>query len=256
MIDNNVMLPESPGKQIWGGWATAGFGVVVVFIFVIIQSLVAVVFVVARMVTDPALDIMELAEQMVSDGNLITAATIASAVVCSGLIFIIIKVRRGASFTEYLALKSLSRKSVIAMLAITIVFIGLSSLASFVLERPAESDFMTDAYRSVTSAPLFWISIVIFGPVFEELFIRGFLFIGLVKSRIGPVGAVILTTLVWAVLHVQYGIYEITVIFILGLILGIVRYKTGSLWAPIIIHALNNLLAVILVHLTVNSVLN
>jgi len=40
------------------------------------------------------------------------------------------------------------------------------------------------------------------------------------------------------------------------LILGIVRYKTGSLWAPIIIHALNNLLAVILVHLTVNSVLN
>lgn len=254
MIDSSVMPVEPPRKQIWGGWATAGFGVVVIFIFVVIQSLVAVAFVVAKMVTNPTLDIMELAEQLITDGNLITTATIASAVVCSGLIFIIVKVRRGASFTEYLALKSLSSKSIIAMLAITIVFIGLSSLANLFLERPADSDFITSAYSTVTSVPLFWIAIVVFGPVFEELFIRGFLFIGFMKSRLGPVGAVILTTLVWALLHVQYGFYEITIIFILGLILGIVRYKTGSLWAPVIIHALNNFLAVLLVHFSINGV--
>jgi membrane protease YdiL (CAAX protease family) len=251
MIDNSIMPAEAPRKQIWGGWATAGFGAVIIFVFVVVQSLVAAAYFVARMVTDPTLDIVDIAEKLISDGNLITAATIASAVVCSGLIFIIVKVRRGASFAEYLALKPLSKKSVFAVLVITVVFIGLSSLVNLFLERPVESDFMYDAYRSVTAVPLFWMALVVFGPVFEELFIRGFLFMGFVKSRLGPVGAVILTTLVWAALHFQYGIYEIVIIFFLGLILGVVRYKTGSLWASVIIHALNNLLAVLLVHLSV-----
>ncbi len=256
MINNIDVSAESPRQEIWGAWATAGFGAVIVVIFVIIQSLVAIAFVVARIVTNPALDIAELAGQLISDGNLLTAATIASAVVCSGLIFVIIKVRRRAKFSDYLALKPISFRAVFAMLAITIVFILLSSGINIFLRKPVDSDFMTIAYKSVTSVPLFWIAIVIFAPLFEELFIRGFLFIGFARSGLGPVGAVVLTTLVWAALHVQYSLYEIAIIFVLGIILGIVRHKTGSLWCPVIIHALNNLLAVLIIHLTVNGIID
>jgi len=256
MIDSSAMPAGSPGKRIWGGWATAGFGVVVIFIFVVIQTLVALAFIINSVVKEPELDVMALAEQIISDGNLLVTATIASAVVCSGLILIIVKVRHGAGLVEYLALKSLSRKSVFAMLGITLVFIAVSSLGDLFLERPVDTDFMTSAYSSVASIPLFWIAIVIFAPFFEELFIRGFLFTGFSESRIGTAGAVILTALVFAFLHVQYGIYEISIIFVLGLILGIVRHKTGSLWASVIIHALNNLLAVIVLHLTYLGVLD
>jgi membrane protease YdiL (CAAX protease family) len=248
-------VPAGPQRPpVWGAWPTAGFGLVIIFIFVIIQSLVAVAFVVAEIVKEPAIDIERLASQLLNNGDLLTAATIATAVICGGLIFVMVKVRRGASFAEYLALKSLSKRSVVAMLAITVIFIVFSSLVNLFLERPADSDFMTGAYGNVTSLPLLWFAIVVFAPLFEELFIRGFLFIGFARSRLGPAGAVILTTLVWALLHIQYGLYEIIIICILGIILGIVRHRTGSLWAPIIIHSLNNLVAMILLHLTVGGV--
>jgi membrane protease YdiL (CAAX protease family) len=256
MIDSAAVPEVPPRKPIWGGWATAGFGLVVIVVFVIMQSLVAAAFIVARMVADPSLDVLALAENLLDDGNLITFATIASAIICGGLILVIIKVRRGASFADYLALKPISFRSVLVMLAITAAFVLLSSGINVFTKKPVDSDFITSAYRSVTSVPLFWIAIVVFAPLFEEMFIRGFLFIGFARSSLGPAGAVLLTTLVWAGLHIQYGLYEIAVIFFLGLILGIVRHRTGSLWCPLIIHSLNNLLAVLILQLTVNGVID
>ena len=142
-------------------------------------------------------------------------------------------------------------------LGITVVFLLVSSVVNIFLNRPVETDFITNAYSNVRLLPLFWIAIVVIAPLFEEAFIRGFLFIGLARSRIGPAGAVILTALVWASLHiVEYGIYEIIVIGVLGIILGVVRYKTGSLWSSVIIHSLNNLVAVLLVHLAANGILS
>jgi membrane protease YdiL (CAAX protease family) len=254
-VENNA-VPASPQRPtIWGGWATAGFGLVIIFIFVIIQSLVTFAFAMAEIVSNPAFDIIQLVDQLINNGDLLTAATIASAVVCGGLIFVIVRMRRGAAFAEYLAFKSLSKKSVVAMFVITMLFIGFSSVVNLVLEKPAESDFMAGAYGNVTSLALLWIAIVVFAPLFEELFIRGFLFIGFARSRLGPAGAVILTTLVWALLHIQYGLYEISIIFALGIILGVVRHKTGSLWAPIIIHALNNFVAMLFLDLALGGIL-
>jgi len=40
--------------------------------------------------------------------------------------------------------------------------------------------------------------------LFEELFFRGFLFRGLSSSFMGPVGAVLVTSALWALIHTQY----------------------------------------------------
>jgi membrane protease YdiL (CAAX protease family) len=63
------------------------------------------------------------------------------------------------------------------------------------------------------------------------------------QSRLGAVGAVGLTSLVWALIHVQYDAYGIATIFVTGLLLGYVRLKTGSLYATIFLHGLMNLVA-------------
>ena len=84
---------------------------------------------------------------------------------------------------------------------------------------------------------------VIFAPVFEEVFFRGFLFEGFRYSKMGAAGAIFVTSLVWAGFHMQYGLLQIASIFVLGIILGVVRYRTGSLWAPLAMHVFNNLLA-------------
>ena len=128
---------------------------------------------------------------------------------------------------------------------------ALSALVNYALDIPVESDVMTDAYITSVWPALFWIATIIFAPLFEEVFFRGFLFEGFRYSRMGVTGAVLLTSFVWAGFHMQYGLFQIAAIFVLGIILGVVRYRTGSLWPPLVMHVCNNLLAMFLITLDV-----
>ena len=107
------------------------------------------------------------------------------------------------------------------------------------------SSFMTDTYNTAGWLPLLWVAVVIFAPAFEEAFFRGFLFVGLQRSRIGAAGTILLTSLVWASLHLQYNVIGMATIVLLGLVLGVVRLKTKSLWNTIIFHSLWNLTALV-----------
>jgi membrane protease YdiL (CAAX protease family) len=247
--DTEAALParEPLKKQIWGFWPTVGLGVVVGFVFTFVQGIVAMIFTIVFVVENTELDLTELINRLLEDGDLISAATIASGIICTGLILIMIKARHGISIREYLALKPLNAKTVLIVLAVTAGFIGLSFIINTILKSEEGTDIVTSSYSNATSPVFFWIAVVIFAPVFEESFLRGFMFLGFRQSKIGVVGAVILTSLIWAALHLQYNILQMAQIFVLGIILGIVRHKSNSLYSCIIIHALNNLIAIALV---------
>jgi membrane protease YdiL (CAAX protease family) len=89
---------------------------------------------------------------------------------------------------------------------------------------------------------LFGVALVVMAPLGEEIVFRGFLFRGLGAS-LGPVAAVILTSLGWAALHVQYEVFFIVQIFVIGLIFGGLRWWSGSLYLVIVLHALINAIA-------------
>ena len=74
---------------------------------------------------------------------------------------------------------------------------------------------------------------------------RGFLFKGLLYSKAGPVGAVVLSSLIWSALHMQYDLYGMATIFAGGLLLGLARLKSNSIYVPIVMHALWSLIATI-----------
>jgi membrane protease YdiL (CAAX protease family) len=71
------------------------------------------------------------------------------------------------------------------------------------------------------------------------------MFAGLQRSALGTIGTIVLTAAVWAAIHVQYDLHGILVIFFLGLFLGWVRYRTGSLWLCVMLHSIMNLIATI-----------
>jgi membrane protease YdiL (CAAX protease family) len=102
---------------------------------------------------------------------------------------------------------------------------------------------MLAAYQSAGFAPLLWLALVVAAPLAEEVFFRGFLFQGVRHTRLGASGAVLFTSFAWALVHVQYDSYEISTVFVLGLILGVARLRTNSLYTTIAMHALVNLLA-------------
>lgn len=245
-------VPEVAGPpRVWGAWPTFGLGIAVIVVSVIVQAIIAVIFFVVELVpmdrTD--FDLFDYSDFMsaIDMGLLLSLSIIISAIACLGLIYVFVKANRGVSFNDYVGFKSIGFKKVAVAVLLIVGFLALSLLVNYALDIPAESDVMTDAYLTSVWPALFWIATIIFAPLFEEVFFRGFLFEGFRYSRLGAAGAIFVTSLVWAGFHLQYGLFQIASIFVLGIVLGVVRYRTDSLWPPIIMHALNNLLAVLFI---------
>ena len=158
---------------------------------------------------------------------------------------VIVLTRRGSTGRtrrQMLALEAMPVWPCIKWTAATlVVVIALSELPRLVFDLGHE-DAM-DWLKLMKPAWLTMILLVVLAPLSEELLFRGFAYAGLAPSRIGPVGAILLTSAVWAVIHVQYAWPLIAQIFIFGVVFGIVRWRSGSLWPPIIAHGIVNLFA-------------
>lgn len=76
-------------------------------------------------------------------------------------------------------------------------------------------------------------------PVVEELAFRGLLFAALAKRGIGPVLNVVITTAAFAVFHVEPT--RIGVLVVIGAVLAVVRWRSRSVGAAMVAHAVNNL---------------
>jgi membrane protease YdiL (CAAX protease family) len=78
---------------------------------------------------------------------------------------------------------------------------------------------------------------VVAAPLFEELFFRGFAY-PVLKQRIGAAWALVTISAVFALIH--FHLPSMAPLFALSIGLGIVYEMTGSLLAPIAMHALFN----------------
>ena len=95
---------------------------------------------------------------------------------------------------------------------------------------------------------LAFISLVIIPPLGEEVLVRGYLFSGLRRVwRLWP--AVLATSLLFGLAHLEFGsggplVWAAALdTFILSIVLCFLREKTGALYAGILVHMLNNLIA-------------
>jgi membrane protease YdiL (CAAX protease family) len=89
---------------------------------------------------------------------------------------------------------------------------------------------------------------VTFFPITEEILYRGFAYRGLAQSRLGIVGAIVVTSLAWSLIyldpiHLDKGPPPIIIpfIFLLGLLFGWLRQRSGSTVLTILLHAQFNL---------------
>lgn len=88
------------------------------------------------------------------------------------------------------------------------------------------------------------ISIVILYPFIEEIYFRGILLKSLCK-KIGIFWGVNLASLYFTIVH--FNILASPTLFVLGLLLGIVSYISGSILFSFILHALFNLLMLLII---------
>ena len=106
-------------------------------------------------------------------------------------------------------------------------------------------EMFTELMKQMTGGP-FWSSflvVAIFAPIFEEWLCRGMVLRGLL-TKMKPVWAIVISALFFAVIHANP--WQALNAFLIGLVMGYVYYKTGSLLLTMIIHFVNNGSAVIL----------
>lgn len=229
----------------WGFWATIGFSLVVIISFVLIQAAVAIGYVLVRMQMQPQPDLDALTRDLAADGLLLSLASWISMPFCLGLVVLFVKLRRGWTVREYLALKPVPVRTMLGWLGISLVFVVASDGLTYLLGRPIVPEYMRTAYRTAYCLPLLWATLLIASPVLEEAFFRGFMIPGILQSRLGAVGATVITAAGWAIVHIQYDFYAIAHIFLGGVLFGVARLRTRSLYPTLVMHSLWNLCATI-----------
>ena len=105
------------------------------------------------------------------------------------------------------------------------------------------SKLVEEAQNTLIEESNIWWSLLIVGvltPLAEELFFRGALMGWMMLRRFPRWSVILLPALLFAIMHLNpVGILPI---FFLALLLGYLRWATGSLWPSVALHMFNNLL--------------
>ncbi len=115
------------------------------------------------------------------------------------------------------------------------------------LERFLQMDHLNDLFVNILVIALL--------PAFlEELFFRGLIQGLILKWLRNAHISIIITALFFSAVHMQF--YGFLPRFLLGVFLGYLFYWSGSLWAAIYFHFLNNLFSIVLSYLLQHHLLN
>jgi membrane protease YdiL (CAAX protease family) len=237
-----VIVTQRP-PRIWKFWGTALWGL---FIFAaMFAGQIAVVgwFVLRR---EGPFD-MASAIHVVGGGLTISLSVIMGLPAVLAALWVAIRVSR-TPFAEYLALRWTAWSNLLIGIVALFVLVMGWDLVSRMTGREVTPGFMGDVLQSARADGALWLLLIAFcvaAPVSEELFARGFLYRGWSESFLGPVGAILLSSMVWTALHLQYDWFFFGEVFSIGLLLGYLRYRSNSTWLTIILHGLNNLAAVV-----------
>jgi membrane protease YdiL (CAAX protease family) len=218
----------------WGPWATIGWTFLCVMVMAVLQIAAFIVVLAARMAANQAVRFEELS----ANGDVLAWGTLASTPAVVGLVVCIVHLRR-YPVRDYLALSRPEAKAGLISLAGLAVLLGASDFTSYLLGRPIVPPVMVEVYRTGW-LPGLLVTLVLLAPLEEETLFRGFLYKGIAASRAGPVVAIIASAVTWALLHVQYDWYGIVSVAAMGVYLGVVRCKAGSVLLTILLHAIAN----------------
>lgn len=224
----------------WGFWASLGWTALIGLGYIGAQLLVLLGYAVTKGVSGGGLGDLAGLE---TNGFFVAAATTLSMPVAVGLALLFARVRQGLPLRDYFALRRPRARATVWWTLAVCAFVFLSESVLTWLGQPLVPEVMVDVYRSAGFKPLLWFALVVAAPVTEEVVMRGFLFVGIQQSQLGAPGAILITAALWAVMHVQYDALGISTIFLAGILLGLARLRSGSIWLCMLLHAVINLIA-------------
>jgi hypothetical protein len=253
--------PAPPPPAVLSATVTAGLAVLLVGGYLVLQALLMTAGALLYPPWDAHL-LARLPQQLQAHaGWLFSWATLLAAPAASALAavllwrgarrvetFIPVAGGAGAAWRRHLGLVRPRWSQIALWAAGTGAFLAVYEMASRWLDRPPLPDFMVDFYATAGSVTLLGVAVVVAAPLVEEVLFRGFLLPGLAAGRPGPVAAVVASALLWAAIHAQYDLFDVSAVFVLGLLFGTARLRSRSLFVPFLLHVGVNLVALVQLH--------
>jgi membrane protease YdiL (CAAX protease family) len=122
--------------------------------------------------------------------------------------------------------------------------VGVYLLFSFAYSVLIVQPHQEDIAEGFGTIPVQILLIVVAAPVSEEVCFRGMLFGGL-RERLPRVGAALLSGLIFGGLHALTGVSAVPPLIVFGFLLSLLYERTGSIVPGIILHMLNNSVALL-----------
>lgn len=132
---------------------------------------------------------------------------------------------------------------IVVLWMVPIIFI-----VNLLLETLSLEDLNAEVFSRLVYDPWGVLGIVLVGPFTEELVFRMGIQRHLVRHRMRPWVAILLTALIFGAIHGNPAQIPGAVAF--GVVLGWLYWRSGTIWMPVAAHVFNNLAGVALIWLT------
>lgn len=185
-------------------------------------------------------------EQLESNPGLVFISTFLTAVLTLPFLKPTLDTQNKSEVIGRLAIENVALFPLIITVLLTAAYVLLEQWF-FGFMEVALPDFMLD-FKAQTNSLLdkimLFLAVVFIGPIFEEVVFRGVAFYRLKKTALGVSGAIIIPSIMFALIHGQYDQVEVYIsLFVFSCLVGLIRHLSGNLWYCIIVHMICNLLA-------------
>jgi hypothetical protein len=119
-------------------------------------------------------------------------------------------------------------------------YLLFAALYSSLIVEPHQKDIA----EGFGALPVKILLIVVLAPISEEVCFRGMLFGGL-REKLPRLGAALISALIFGGLHALTGVSAVPPLIVFGFVLALLYEKTGSILPGIVLHMLNNSIALL-----------
>lgn len=166
-----------------------------------------------------------------------------TAIISTFMLYMLAKVKCSKPTEHYFALVKIPHyKQFLTFSLLYITYLIFVYFINQVIDEVDNTQYMF-AFYNMDFVFIGLIVVCFVAPITEEIFYRGFLFKGWSTSKLGVNGSILIISILFTLMHGgQYNLSTLLVLFPLALLLGFARYHSDSLWLPISIHTINNII--------------
>ncbi|MEM6884885.1 MAG: CPBP family intramembrane glutamic endopeptidase [Verrucomicrobiota bacterium] len=180
----------------------------------------------------------EQRSKLMFDGDLVAPSFVLGAIITMAGLLLVLRFQREKA-GEVLAWSRCSGVMLAMAICSTLGLMGAWLALDQVMDRPM-NEFMAQMMLSTNYRIPLYATFIIAAPLIEEVVFRGYMYHQLMRTPLPRVAVVLVISVLFTLIHFQYHVYELVQVFTLGVLLSVMRDRSGSLAPSLVVHVLWN----------------